>query len=537
MLRKIRIALAAVFFIGITLLFIGIGHDWWGWAAKLQFLPATMRLIGGATLGNIAVVCGILLLTLLVGRIYCSVICPLGVFQDIIIWLRRRLARLFPKWRKLRKRFQWSKERRVRYFIAVLTIAAIIADLQIVVALIGPYSAYGRMVRSIVGGGPAPLLIAAGVTFVLVVLCAWCWGRAWCNVICPVGSILGGVSTFQIFGVRIDQDKCIDCGACGRACKASCIQQESHSIDYSRCVDCFDCITNCSQRAISFGKTYRKTVAVSNVSVETTVDSVTPSQSSGGAETASVSGFCGRPWPHEWEGPADSENPWEGRSVAEESGGTCRAAEPVLCESNGRRHFIATGALLVGTGIAASAQNMKLDGGLAALEAKKALPREPRLVPPGAKGVDNFYDKCTACQLCITACPNGVLRTSTDLNHFLQPQMGYENGFCRPECTACSDVCPAGAIVRVTREEKAVIRIGTASVDPELCLAATGQERCGACASHCPAGAIMMVDADGQRRPVVAEEQCIGCGKCEYLCPVRPVSAITVKGLQTHISK
>ena len=95
MLRKTRIFLATLFLIGITLLFIGIGHDWWGWMAKLQFLPSLLAL-------NLAVVIGVVLLTLLVGRIYCSVICPLGVFQDLVIWTRRKLEKLFKK----KKRFK-----------------------------------------------------------------------------------------------------------------------------------------------------------------------------------------------------------------------------------------------------------------------------------------------------------------------------------------------------------------------------------------------------------------------------------------------
>ena len=82
MLRKFRIALAALFFIGITLLFVGIGHDWWGWMAKLQFLPSALAL-------NLVVVGVILLANFLFGRIYCSVVCPMGVFQDVVIRLRR----------------------------------------------------------------------------------------------------------------------------------------------------------------------------------------------------------------------------------------------------------------------------------------------------------------------------------------------------------------------------------------------------------------------------------------------------------------
>lgn len=479
MLRKLRIVLAALSFIGITLLFLGIGRDWWGWMPRLQLLPATLRLVGGATLGNVAVVLGILLLTLLAGRIYCSVICPLGVFQDVVLWCRRTLGRLFPKSKALRKRFKYNKEPRfVRYPVAALMIAAVIFDIQIVVALLGPYSAYGRMVRSVVGGGPAPLLIAAGVTLVLIVLCSWLWGRAYCNTVCPVGTVLGCVSSFQLFGVTVDESKCVKCGACSRVCKSSCIQEGTLSIDRSRCVDCFDCIGACRQGALSFGRVRRAAVPE----------------------------------------------------------GVKAAPEAPQGDGKGRRAFIATSALVLGTGLAASAQNMKVDGGLADIVPKRPVDREPRLVPPGAGSVRDFYDKCTACQLCVSHCPNGVLRPSTDLEHFLQPQMGYENGFCRPECTACGEVCPAGAILPVQKDAKTLIHIGTAAVDPSACLSATGTEKCGACARHCPTGAIIMTEAGGNLRPVVSEEQCIGCGKCEYLCPVRPVSAITVRGLQTHIS-
>ena len=546
MLRKIRIALAVLFFVGITLLFIGIGQDWWGWMAKLQLLPAVFRLAGGFTLGNTALVAGILLLTLVFGRIYCSVICPLGVFQDLVILVRRELGKAVDKMnfrnakgktfvgadgkpvrlKPIVKHFSHSPEHRVvRFIVFGLAVASAFACGQLLISIIAPYSAYGRMVAGVVslcGGAVAPaLLITAGVTFVVLALCAWFWGRAWCNTVCPVGTVLGYVSKASLFKIRIDESKCSSCGRCGRGCKASCIDMDAHTVDYSRCVDCFDCIGRCKSGAISFtcskpdGGSPRKTSA-----------SLHPSQPGGWAppvhEATGGHSFTG--------GTADPAN-----NATEMTNRPSETADPA---NNGRREFLASAAGIIAAGAVAKAQEMKVDGGLAPLEAKKAPERSGRLVPPGAWSVKGFYDHCTACQLCVQNCPNGVLKISTDLEHLLQPQMGYENGWCRPECTVCSDVCPAGAIRPIQRDQKTAIKIGTAKVNPELCLAATSEVGCGNCSRHCPTGAIKMgKDAEGRRIPLIAEEQCIGCGACEYLCPSRPLSAITVDGLSTHISK
>lgn len=119
--------------------------------------------------------------------------------------------------------------------------------------------------------------------------------------------------------------------------------------------------------------------------------------------------------------------------------------------------------------------------------------------------------------------------------------MGYDLGYCRPECVRCSEVCPAGAIRPVTVAEKSDISVGTARVHVRHCLAAQGEAACGVCARHCPSNAISMmpVDADDKsenprRRPVVDESRCLGCGACENLCPVSPVSAIRVNGRDAH---
>lgn len=473
MLKKIRIALASVFFAGITLLFLGVGCDWWGWMAKLQFLPAALGL-------NVAVLAVLVVLTLLFGRVYCSVVCPLGVIQDISGWIRRQLGKASEKlWARsiekhperkgkkapvTSKRFAFSPERKwLRYGVLAVFVISLIAGLQFVVAFLAPYSSYGRVVRSLVSPAAAswPVLVAAAVTFLLAVVLAWVYGRVWCNAICPVGTVLGFFSRFSIFKPHVNTSKCTDCGRCERGCKSSCINSKTKEIDYSRCVACFDCISRCKEGAIEL-KPSRK------------------------AST-----------------------------------------------DNSRRTFLTTTALVAGSLVAEKA-SAAVQGGFAPVEPKADPERGGRLVPPGASSAKSLYSRCTACQLCVSNCPNGVLKPSTDLQHLMQPYMTYADGWCRPECTACSDLCPAGAIGKLREGEKSVISIGTASVDLAACLSAAGKEHCGNCARHCPTGALRMVESAGREVPVVDDALCIGCGACEHLCPVRPISAVTVKALEKH---
>jgi formate hydrogenlyase subunit 6/NADH:ubiquinone oxidoreductase subunit I len=204
----------------------------------------------------------------------------------------------------------------------------------------------------------------------------------------------------------------------------------------------------------------------------------------------------------------------------------------------GRRAFLVSG-VIAGTAVAAKAQDMKVDGGLSAISSADKPERQTPLVPAGSLSLKNFSDHCVACQLCISACPNHVLRPSTDLHTLMQPQMSYERGYCRPECTTCSEICPAGAIRPVSVEEKSSIQIGHAVINLDLCVVNTDDVKCGNCARHCPAGAIRMVrkdpaDKDSLMIPTVNEERCIGCGACENLCPARPLTAIHVEGHEVH---
>lgn len=463
-MKNTRRILALLMFTGISLLFAGISgiSGWLGWMPKLQLLPDVMAL-------NIGVIIGIVLLTLLLGRIYCSVICPLGVMQDGI----SHLGVLAKKLRRNHKPFHFRKETKwLRYGIWVLFVAALLAGIQAFVAVLAPYSAYGRIIQSIVHFRAGTVLAVACATLLLTGLLAWFAGREYCNAICPVGTTLGFFSRFSAFRPVIDADKCKNCRQCEYNCKASCIDIASHSIDYSRCVDCFNCLEHCKFDALHYKFAW--------------------------GSKAPVKGEDG--------------------------------------SGNGRRAFLSAAAIGLGT-TALRAQGKKVDGGFASVLPKQAPERETPLTPPGSAGVKEFYSKCTACQLCVAVCPNKVLRPSAGLEHLMQPCMSYEDGYCRPECTECSQVCPSGAIIKINREQKTQYHIGTAKINRVLCVAEKGTS-CGNCARHCPVGAISMVaapDGSGHSIPVVDESVCIGCGACEFLCPSRPVSAITVNGRINHL--
>ena len=205
-------------------------------------------------------------------------------------------------------------------------------------------------------------------------------------------------------------------------------------------------------------------------------------------------------------------------------------------EPTARRQFLATAGILMAGAI--EAQEKKVDGGLAPIIDKKIPHRATPLVPPGAESLQNLRQHCTACQLCVSVCPNQVLRPSGKLSSFMQPEMSYERGYCRPECTKCSEVCPTGAIHLLTKEEKSSTKVGYAVVVRENCIPLTDGVSCGNCARHCPTGAIQMikevVEGKEVELPVVNTERCIGCGACENLCPSRPFSAIYVEGIEHH---
>ena len=488
MLKRIRTALAVVMFICITWLFVdftGTAHHWFSWMAKIQFLPAVLAI-------NVVVIIALVLLTIVFGRIYCSIICPLGIFQDVLARFNRK-----------KNKYSYSKALSwLRYSMLGVMVVALVAGVGSIFQLLAPYSAYGRIATTIfqpiykAGNNLlatlaeradsyafyhveqiatfGAVLIIAIATFVLLAILAYRNGRTYCNTICPVGTILSFLARFSFLKIRFDESKCKNCSMCSKNCKAACIDYKTHTVDYSRCVVCGNCIDKCKFGALHYDnkRIHQKAQA-------------------------------------------------EGRSI-----------------DNSKRSFLLASAL-VSTAALAQKKEKLMDGGLAELEDKVAPERQTPLTPPGSLSFQNFAQHCTGCQLCVSECPNHVLRPSNDLMHLMLPEMSYEKGYCRPECTRCSSVCPAGAIKHIDKPDKSSIQIGHAVWIKKNCVPITDGVECGNWARHCPSGAIEMVpldenDEESPMVPAINEAACIGCGACEYVCPSRPFSAIYVEGHEVH---
>ena len=482
-------------FIAVTLVFLdftGTMHHWFSWIPKLQLVEAVLAV-------NVIAIVLLVALTLVFGRIYCSIICPLGILQDLFGWLGKK---------QKKNRYSYSKEVKwLRYPVLVLFVIAFFAGIGTLVQLLDPYSTFGiiatNLLQPVYQAGnnvlasiaeyydsyafyhsdiwlrSLPSLIISAVMLIILGVLAWRNGRTYCNTICPVGTILSFLSRFSLLKIRFDAEKCKNCSLCSKNCKSACIDYKTHTVDASRCIACGDCINACKHDALSY-QAHK---------------------------------------PHEAHEPHKPNKPHDAEGLS-------------------RRSFLLSSTLLATAALAQQKDKM-MDGGLAEIEDKAAPKRQTPLVPPGALSLRNMEKQCTGCQLCISECPNEVLRPSSDWLHLMQPVMSYERGFCRPECHRCSEVCPTGAIKPIDLEVKASTQIGHAVWIKKNCIPLTDGVECGNCARHCPTGAIEMVpsnpdDEESPYIPAVNEAACIGCGACEYLCPARPFSAIYVEGHEVH---
>jgi uncharacterized Fe-S center protein len=515
-LKLFRVVVALAIFAGLTAALVDfrgalpprVGH----WLASAQFVPALVSLFAGASAALGAVL--IAVATLAAGRVYCSAICPLGIFQDIIA----RVATWWPGRKPPRRRYappvNW-----LRQSVLAATAAGVVAGWAgFTLAVLDPYSGFGRIAsvlfrplltlanNALVGPANAlgltalyrvePHWAAAGVlsasAFLLVllaVLVVW-RGRLYCNTLCPVGTLLGWLARHAAFRLEIDRGACTKCAECLRVCKAQCIELRNGAIDFSRCVACYDCIGACDHGGISY----------------------------------------------RWK--------WRRRKLAAVSAPVAPVPSGAV-QDPARRAFIAGAATALAASLGASA---RLRAGPPAPDrdrpglddAHRAGTGNDRRVicPPGSGSIDRFLDRCTACQLCVSACPTHVLQptwTAYGLDGLMKPRMDYTTAFCNYECRICGEACPSGAITLLDLAEKQVTQIGEAIFEKEKCIVVVKGTDCAACSEHCPTKAVYTLPyGDNLRLPTVNRDLCIGCGGCEYACPAQPAKAITVSSRRAH---
>ncbi len=494
-LKIFRIVISVFFLVSFAVLFVDFREivpvSWTAWILYPEFVPSIINFITlPAAMATGFIV--ILILTLLFGRVYCSTFCPLGTLQDVFSFLSKRAGII--------KRYKFKKALNyLRYPFLVIAVFFLFFGSIFMLNLIEPYSIFGRIFSDLV----RPVVVVFNnflasqlekiqvyflfrldmnlftwqtvfipiVTLILIIWLSVYFGRLYCNTICPVGTSLGLLSRFSLLRIQMDHVSCTKCGKCAFVCKSNCIDIKHLKVDFSRCVACFNCISACEYNSIKY-----KPSIIRKTQEHTPMD---------------IS----------------------------------------------KRNFIGKSAVL-GLALAGiSRKNLAQDPD-ALLPGEIPINKQHPVSPPGSISLQHFTSRCTACHLCVTACPTKVIQPSFleyGLKGMMQPHMDYSTEYCNYECTICSQVCPTGAIMPLTVEDKILTQIGIVNLNLDKCVVVTDHTACGSCSEHCPTQAVRMVPyQNGLTIPELHTPHCIGCGACEYACPVEPFTAIYVDGNAVH---
>jgi len=495
-LKKVRVVFSILYFLSIFTLFIDftqlIPEKIYDSLLFFQFIPSLLSFINGFAIAATGFLL-ILVLTIIFGRVYCSFICPLGILQDIFSYLSKKIQRLKRYRYVYIKPFRW-----IRYSFLGIGILGILTGITVIVSFLDPYSIFGRISSGLI----RPLFVKGNniltaifqkfdiYTFYIVDLKPLQWSVIFVSVF-----FLLLILSFSVFKGRLYCNTICPVGTfLGLFSKFSWFKIK---IDKNTCTSCRLCERVCKAGCINIASQeveYDRCVNCFNCLTVCPVNSV---QYIPATQTKNV-----------------------------------RETKKNKSKQNNRRQFFALLALIF-TARKTRSQTIEVSN-TATFPAK----RKVAVSPPGSVSIDDFNSACTACHLCVSACPTHVLQPAyTDYGFigFMQPVLDNHTGFCNFDCIKCGEVCPTGAIDLLELDKKRQTQIGIAQFVKQNCIVETEGTDCGACAEHCPTKAVRMVPyQDNLVIPEVTDNICIGCGACEYACPTTPYKAIYVEGNAIH---
>jgi polyferredoxin len=454
----------------------------------------------------------ILLPTLVLGRFFCGWICPMGTLQHFVGNLRSEAKRGMQRIESNRYK-RWQT---VKYGVLIAGLVAAACG-SMVIGWLDPFSLLVRslglsflpafnyavrvaltplehshiaLVKNAAGGIHAVLGalvldfrqahfaqgLVLGILFIAILAASLRVTRLWCRSICPLGALLGSVSRWSVLGLHKDAESCNRCNRCLLDCQGGDDPVGGLPWRKAECLMCMNCVGSCPDHALVF-RFFRNEKEV---------------------------------------------------------------ASPDL----GRRRTL--------TGLAAGVAIVPLMRANTGMGKSR---HERLLRPPGALDEPEFLSRCIRCGECMKVCPNNALQPTLDeagLEGLWTPTLVPRIGYCEPSCVLCSEVCPTGAIWQITPREKGwavgvgaqsqPVRLGTAFYDRGRCLPWAMATECIVCEEWCPVSPkaiyleeAQVVDSAGNtktlKQPRVDPSRCVGCGACEYACPLQEHPAIYVTSI------
>jgi MauM/NapG family ferredoxin protein len=430
-------------------------------------------------------------LALLLGRVFCGYVCPMGATLDFGDWVNRRGVKS-----KVQNSFEGAgRFRDLKYFFLIALAGSALAGISWIfifspLSLMTRFYSFvvypmGLMIANLFLDLLRPVLPSIGleslsyvrysiplfntnlfVAFLIlsILLLGMIRPRFWCRNLCPAGALFALFSLRPLFR-RAVSEECTKCGRCVRACPMGAIADDFFKTAHSECITCLKCQEVCPEKAITF----KVGVKVPRLSPEVNLN---------------------------------------------------------------RRKALGAGA----TGLAAAALTMTNLHHLHEAETPRALRSSGLIRPPGALPETEFQARCVRCGECIKGCLTNTLQPvwfEAGLSGLWTPKITARLAGCEQGCNLCGQVCPTEALRPLTLEEKSFAKVGTARIDKTRCIAWEQDKKCLICDEICPYNAIVSQFMTGHSVtvPVIDEDKCNGCGYCECKCPVTGESAIIVEPL------